>query len=166
MKQGVLAQNIVIAGDSAGGNLTITMLMKLRDSGHSLPAAAACLSPVTDLTPKEDLRKKFKDPLISSKVAKFYHQSYIGYNDAHNPLISPVFGNLRGLPPLLVHAGEDEFLRFDAKRITSLAKSAGVDVRLEIYPRMWHVWQINLSLPQAIQSLDEIAHFFNAHLDT
>ena len=164
MKQGVLAHNIVVAGDSAGGNLTITMLMKLRDSGHSLPAAAACLSPVTDLTPKEDLRKKFKDPLISPKVAKFYHQSYIGNNDADNPLISPVFGNLRGLPPLLVHAGEDEFLRYDALQLFDLAKTAGVDVRLEIYPHMWHVWQINLSLPQATQSLDDIAHFFKTHL--
>jgi len=75
-----------------------------------------------------------------------------------------VFGNLQGLPPLLIHAGEEEFLRHDAKHITDLAHSAGVDVRLEIYPRMWHVWQINLSLPQAIQSLDEIAQFINSHL--
>ncbi|NIQ10349.1 MAG: alpha/beta hydrolase [Gammaproteobacteria bacterium] len=164
LKQGILAQNIVVAGDSAGGNLTITTLMKLRDNGDLLPAAAACLSPVTDLTPREKLREGFKDPLIPPKAAKFYNQSYSGNNDAHNPLISPVFGNLRGLPPLLVHAGEDEFLRDDAMRIARLAKSAGVDVRLEIYPRMWHVWQLNLSLPQAIQSLDEIAHFFKTHL--
>jgi monoterpene epsilon-lactone hydrolase len=140
------------------------MLMKLRDNGNSLPTAAACLSPVTDLTPKDNLRKGFKDPLISPKVAKFYNQSYTRNNDARNPLISPVFGNLRSLPPLLVHAGEYEILRDDAIRITILAKSVGVDMRLEIYPRMWHVWQINLSLPQAIQSLDDIAHIFKAHL--
>jgi monoterpene epsilon-lactone hydrolase len=164
LNQGVVAQNIVVAGDSAGGNLTITMLMKLRDSGNSLPAAAACLSPVTDLTSKDNLRKGFKDPLLSPKAVKFYNQSYAGNNDAHDPLISPVFGNLRGLPPLLVHAGEDEILRDDAVRIASLAESAGVDVRLEIYPRMWHVWQLNLTLPQAIQSLHDIAHFLKAHL--
>jgi monoterpene epsilon-lactone hydrolase len=138
--------------------------MKLRDSGDSLPAAAACLSPVADLTPKDNLRQGFKDPLLSPKAVKFYNQSYVGNNDAHNPLISPVFGNLRGLPPLLVHTGEDEILREDAVRIAGLAKSVGVDVRLEIYPRMWHVWQLNLTLPQAIQSLDDIAHFLKAHL--
>jgi acetyl esterase/lipase len=164
LKQGILAQNIVVAGDSAGGNLTITMLMKLRDSGNSLPAGAACLSPVTDLTTKDNLRKGFKDPLLPSKSVKFYTQSYVGHNDAHNPLISPVFGNLRGLPPLLVHAGEDEILRDDAVHIASLAKSVDVDVRLEIYPRMWHVWQLYLSLPQAVQSLDDIAQFLRSHI--
>ena len=98
------------------------------------------------------------------KARDFYTQSYLGNNDPRNPLISPVYGDLHGLPPLLVHAGEDEILREDAIRITDLAKSAGVDVRLEIYPRMWHVWQINLALSQATQSLDEIAHFLQAHL--
>jgi acetyl esterase/lipase len=164
LKQGILAQNIVVAGDSAGGNLTVRMLMKLRDSGNSLPAAAACLSPVTDLTIKDNLRKGFNDPLLPPKAVKFYTQSYVGHNDAHDPLISPVFGNLRGLPPLLVHVGEDEILRDDAVRIASLAKSVDVDVRLEIYPRMWHVWQLYLTLPQAIQSLDDIAQFLKAHL--
>ncbi|MBI5962934.1 MAG: alpha/beta hydrolase fold domain-containing protein [Chloroflexi bacterium] len=95
---------------------------------------------------------------------KFYNQSYVGNYDSHDPLISPVFGNLRDLPPLLVHVGEDEILRDDAARIASLAKSMDVDVRLEIYPRMWHVWQFNLTLPQAIQSLDGIAQFLKAHL--
>lgn len=164
LRQGISAQNIVVAGDSAGGNLTITMMMRLREIGTVLPAAAACLSPVTDLTPKDDLRKKHKDALISPEVAKFYNRSYIGKADARNPLISPVFGDLRGLPPLLVHAGEEEVLRFDAIKLASLAESAGVDVRVEIYPRMWHVWQLYLSLPQAVQSLDEIAHFFKEHL--
>jgi acetyl esterase/lipase len=165
LKQGIVAQNIVVAGDSAGGNLTITALMKLRDRGNSLPAAAACLSPATDLTTRDSQRKGFKDPLLPPKAVKFYAQSYIGSNDAHNPLISPVFGNLRGLPPLLVHAGEDEILCDDAVRIVSLAKSVGVDARLEIYPRMWHVWQLNLTLPQATQSLEDIAHFFKEHLE-
>jgi acetyl esterase/lipase len=119
---------------------------------------------VTDLTPKDNLRQGFQDPLLSPKIVDFYNQSYVGNNDAHNPLISPVFGNLRGLPPLLVHAGEDEILRDDAVRIAALAKSMGVDVRLEIYPRMWHVWQLHLTLPQAIQSLDDIARFLKAHL--
>jgi len=101
---------------------------------------------------------------LPPKATRFYSKSYVVHNDAQDPLISPVFGNLRGLPPLLVHAGEDEILREDAVRIASLAKSEDVDVRLEIYPRMWHVWQINLTLPQAIQSLDDITQFLKAHL--
>jgi acetyl esterase/lipase len=164
LAQGILPQNIVVAGDSAGGNLTLTMLMKLRDSGDALPAATTCLSPVTDLTPKDNPREEFKDPLLPLKAMKFYSQSYVGDKDAHDPLISPVFGNLQGLPPLLVHVGEDEILRDDAVRIASLAQSVGVDVRLEIYPRMWHVWQLHLALPQSIQSLEDIAHFFKAHM--
>jgi len=164
LKQDILAQNIVVAGDSAGGNLTITMLMRLRDSGNPLAAAGACLSPVTDLTTKDNLSKGIKDPLLPPKAMEFYTQSYVGQNDAHDPLISPVYGNLRGLPPLLVHVGEDEILRDDAVRIANLAKSVDVDVRLEIYSRMWHVWQLFLALPQAVQSLGDIAQFLKSHL--
>lgn len=72
---------------------------------------------------------------------------------------------MSGLPPSLIHAGEDEIFRTDAERLASLAKAAGVDVRLEIYPRMWHVWQINLALTQAVQLLDDISQFLRAHLD-
>jgi acetyl esterase/lipase len=79
-------------------------------------------------------------------------------------LISPVFGDWHSLPPLLVHVGEDEILREDAVRVEGLAKAAGVDVRLEVYPRMWHVWQLYLTLPQAVQSLDDIAQFLKSHL--
>jgi acetyl esterase/lipase len=139
--------------------------MKLRDGGLPLPAAAACLSPVTDLADKDDPDPGFQDPLLPPKVVKFYSESYVGDNDARTPLISPAYGDLGGLPPLLVHAGEEEILRADAVRIADLAKAAGVDVRLEIYPRMWHVWQLYLTLPQAVQSLDDIAQFLGSHLE-
>jgi epsilon-lactone hydrolase len=76
-----------------------------------------------------------------------------------------VFGDLGGLPPLLVHVGEDEILHEDAVRIVNRAKDAGVDVRLEVYPHMWHVWQLFLALPQAIQSLDDISQFLSSHLE-
>jgi acetyl esterase/lipase len=164
LKQGIPARNIAVAGDSAGGNLTLTCLMKLRDEGYPLPAAAACLSPVTDLAKKPDPPQGISDPLLPPRAVKFYNQAYVAHNDALDPLISPVYGNLRALPPLLVHAGEDEILREDAARIASLATSAGVEVRLEIYPRMWHVWQLFLSLPQAVQSLDDIAGFLGVRL--
>jgi acetyl esterase/lipase len=164
LAQGIAAQDIVVAGDSAGGNLTLTLLMKLRDSGDPLPAAAACLSPVANLTERSSPAKEFQDPLLHPKAGKLYRTSYVAQHDARDPLISPVFGDWQGLPPLLVHAGEDEILRDDAVRVEALARAAGVDVRLEIYPRMWHVWQLYLSLPQAVHSLDDIARFLKSHL--
>ncbi len=166
LKQGFSAQHIVVAGDSAGGNLTITTVMKLRDSGDPLPAAAACLSPVADLTITDDRSKKFDDPLLHPKATRIYIESYVADSDAKDPMISPAFGDWHGLPPLLVHAGEDEILRDDAIRIEERARAAGVGVRLEIYPRMWHVWQLYLTLPQAVQSLDDIAQFLQSHLKT
>jgi epsilon-lactone hydrolase len=164
LKQGISAHNLVVAGDSAGGNFAVTTLMKLRDSGDPLPVAAACLSPVADMTDRSDVFGTVYDPVLHPRAARIYNQAYVAGKDARNPLISPVFGDWHGLPPLLVHAGDDEILRDDAVRIAELAKAAGVDVRLEIYPRMWHVWQIYRALPQTIQSLDDIAQFLKAHL--
>lgn len=94
---------------------------------------------------------------------QLYTRSYVGNHDARDPRISPVFGDLRGLPPLLIHVGEDEILRADALQMTELAQAAGVDVRLAITPRMWHVWQLFLELPQARQSLEDIAQFLESH---
>lgn len=164
LKQGISAQDIVVAGDSAGGNLTITSLMKLRDDGAPLPAAAACLSPVVDLSDGRRVEKHQRDPLLHPKAMKFFNKAYKVKHDSHDPLISPIFGSLQDFPPLLIHAGEDEILREDAVRLTEMAKSTNIDVRLEIYPRMWHVWQLNLDLPQTTQSLDDIAQFLTSHL--
>ena len=141
LNQGIAPQNTVLAGDSAGGNLAITTLMKLRAGGQPLPAAAACLSPVADLTERRSPAGGFKDPLLTLRAVRFYNASYVAHSDARAPLISPVYGDWHGLPPLLVHAGEEELLLDDAVRIAEAARAAGVAVRLETYPRMWHVWQ-------------------------
>ena len=163
--QGYSPQNIVIAGDSAGGNLTLTTVMKLRENGDPLPAATACLSPVADLTGMVNNFDKEYDPILHPKATKFFNKAYLAGSDPANPLISPAFGNWENFPPLLIHAGEDEVLRHDAIQTEKLAKDAGVDVTLEIYPRMWHVWQLNMELPQAKQSLDDIAAFLKSHLN-
>ena len=163
LKQDLAPRNTVLAGDSAGGNLTITTMMKLRDGGEPLPAAAACLSPVADLSGRSR-PDRIQDPLLPLRAVRFYNTSYVAGSDALSPLISPVYGDWHGLPPLLVHAGEEEMLLDDATRIAAAARAAGVDVRLETYPRMWHVWQLFLSLPEAVASLDDIARFLKAHL--
>lgn len=164
LNAGFPAQGLAIAGDSAGGQLTLTTLMKLRDAGDPLPAAAACLSPVADLSSTGALSGPGYDPLLHPRANKMFRKSFVAGNDPQNPLISPVFGDWRGLPPLLIHAGEDELLRDDARRCAELAQAAGVDVRLEIYPRMWHVWQLNLAVPDAGRSLDDIAQFLAGRL--
>ncbi len=164
LKQGFRAANVVVAGDSAGGNLAITALMRLRAGGDPLPAAAACLSPAADLSDKAPTGPVYDDPLLPARAIAMYRRSYVAGNDARNPLISPVFGDWHGLPPLLVHVGEDEILRDDALKVAALGKAAGVDVRLEVYPRMWHVWQLNPELPEAERSLADIAQFLRSHL--
>ena len=125
-----------------------------------MPCAAACLSPSGDLTVRDNTAQ---DILLHPKARKFYRESYVGKSDPHNPLVSPLYGDWHGLPPLLIHAGEDEVLKDDAIRINAITAAAGVDVSLEIYPRMWHVWQINLKLEQAIDSLNKIAVFLKLH---
>ena len=164
-KQATPAPRIAIAGDSAGGNLAITTMMKLRDSGEQLPVAGALLSPVADLSLEDNTADPYNDPLLPAKAMKMYKRSYVAEHDPRDPLISPVFGDWHGLPPLLIHAGEDEILRSDAEQVENLARAAGVDVRLEVYPRMWHVWQIMMAMPQSIQSLDDIAGFLKTCLE-
>lgn len=164
LKQGISANSIVVAGDSAGGNLALSMLMQLRDAKDPLPVAAACLSPVADLTDRAHLFKELRDPLLHPRSVKLFNKSYVGEHDPRDPLVSPVFGDWRGLPPLLVHAGEDEILSDDAVRIGEVATVAGVDVQVVVYPRMWHVWQLYAELPQTAQSLDHIATFLRTQL--
>lgn len=97
----------VVGRDSAGGNLVLTLLMKLRDGKLPLPTAAACLSPVTDLTEDKQLDPTIHDPVLSMEIMHFYNNIYLTGNDPHDPLISPAHGDLHGFPPLLIHVGEE-----------------------------------------------------------
>ncbi len=160
VQQGTAPRQIVIAGDSAGGNLTLTTLLALRDAGDPLPAAGVCISPMTDLEGTGETFNRTTDPLLSAKFALDMARHYAGGQDARQPLISPVWGDLRGLPPLLVHVGADEILLSDAQRLEAAAHAAGVDARLRVWPAMWHVWHIFAPfLPEARQAVAEIGEF-------
>jgi acetyl esterase/lipase len=94
-------------------------------------------------------------------------RAYAGDQDLHLPLISPHYGNLHGLPPLLVHVGEDEILLSDATRLADNCRTAGVEVSLVIWPKMWHVWHVFVSyLPEAQQAVNEIGAFIRKHVES
>jgi acetyl esterase/lipase len=165
LKNGTLPRQIVIAGDSAGGNLTLATLLSLRDAGDPLPAAAVCLSPATDLQGTGESFRSKKDPTQTPEFVLTMIRHYAGGQNLHSPLISPLYGDLRGLPPLLIHAGSDEMLLSDATRLADQARAAGVDVRLVVWPAMWHVWHLlGPSLPEARQAVAAVGAFIREHL--
>ena len=160
LRNGISPKNIVIAGDSAGGNLVLTTLFALRDAGEPMPAAGVCISAVTDLACTGETFQTKKDPGLSTSFVRTMIQHYIGSQDPLQPLISPLYGNLTGLPPLLLQVGEDEILLSDSIRLAERAREAGVDVQLAIWPKMWHVWHTFVPmLPEATKAVNEIGAF-------
>lgn len=160
-----LPRNLVIAGDSAGGNLTLATLLSLRDAGDPLPTAAVCLSPATDLEGTGESFWTKRDPVQTPGFVLAMVRHYANGLDLRTPLVSPHYADLRGLPPLLIHAGGDEMLLSDATRLADKARAAGVEVNLEVWPRMWHVWHLLApSLPEARQAIDAICAFVRGRL--
>jgi acetyl esterase/lipase len=159
LKSGTAPGDIVIAGDSAGGNLTLATLLSLRDAAEPLPAAAVCVSPMTDLLGTGASFRTNKDPVVTAEFALMMARHYAGAQDPRSPLISPFYAELYGLPPLLIHVGGDEILLSDAEGFADKARAAGVDVRLVVWPRMWHVWHLLPSLPEARQAIEAIGGF-------
>src|SRR5574341_230203 len=165
LKNGTSPKNIVIAGDSAGANLTLTTLMSLRDAGDPLPAAAVCISPMTDLLGTGESFRIKQDPALTLTFALTMARHYAGSQDLHSPLLSPHYGDLRGLPPLLIQVGDDEILLSDATRLADNARAAGVDVNLVVWPGMWHVWHLFVpSLPEAQQAIKAISDFIRERI--
>lgn len=161
LAQGLAPSNIIIAGDSAGGGLCLATLLALRDQGVPLPAAAVALSPWTDLAlTGESYRTKLKasiDPPGMSVVCSKY---YVGENDPCLPWISPLYGDLRGLPPIFICVGTNETMLDDSTHFAEKAKAAGVDVTLKTWEGMVHCFPLMAPLfPEAIQALDEICAF-------
>jgi len=162
LAQGYKPQKIVIAGDSAGGGLTLAALLALRDSGQPLPAGAVPISPWTDLEGTgESVRSRAeKDPMVQQANLAESAKQYYGAHDPKDPLVSPLHANFRGLPPMLIHVGDAEILLDDATRVAERAKLAGVDVELEVWDDMIHVWHVFAKLlPEGQQAIDKIGKF-------
>jgi len=166
LSTGVDPARIVIAGDSAGGGLTVATLISLRDAGDPLPAAAVCLSPWVDLEMTGDsmTTKAEVDPMITQKDAIEGAQAYLNGADPRTPLASPIHADLSGLPPLLIQVGTAEVLLDDSTRLAERARSAGVDVTLEPWDDMIHVFQFFAAmLPEGQQAIDRIGQFVRQH---
>lgn len=154
---------IVVAGDSAGGGLALALMIALRDDGARLPRAAALFSPWTDLavTGASARENEGADALFTRKMLKIAARNYLAGASAREA--SPLFADLRGLPPLLLHVGANELLRDDSTRLFERAKAAGVSTELEIWPGVPHGWQLGAgAIPEADASLDAAAAFLLA----
>jgi monooxygenase len=152
---------LVIAGDSAGGNLCLALMLALKDAGEALPDAAALFSPSTDLVGDAaslELNTPH-DAMFHGPELEHLANAYMQGGDRAEPLASPLRGDLTGLPPLVIHVGTDEVLRDDSLRLAAKARAAGVRVELRLYPVVPHVWQLLPWLPEARDSLDRAATF-------
>ena len=157
----------MIAGDSAGGALTAATLIALRDQGIGLPAAGVLISPWLDLTQSGATMESHAaaDPMVSNELLGKCSAAYLDGQDPRSPLASPLFGDLSGLPPLLIHVGTAEVLLDDARRFDAAARKAGVDSTLEEWDEMIHVWHTFAAmLPEGQQAIDRVGAFIKESL--
>lgn len=164
VEQGHALRPLALAGDSAGGSLTLVTLMRAREAGLPMPRCAALLSPSTDLTmsgPSARYNAK-ADPMFSPAAVDLLQDLYCPGADRANPTISPLFGRWQGLPPLLFHAGSTEMLLDDSVRAHDRARQAGVDAGIEVFVGMPHVFQVFELIPESRPALTAIAEFIVA----
>jgi acetyl esterase/lipase len=165
LSAGYAPQNIVVAGESAGGGLTLSLLLALRAAAVPLPASAALFSPWTDLAATGDSIRTNADrcAMFSGTDIAPTAGYYLGDTDPRDPLASPLYADLSGLPPMLIHVGEDEVLRDDSTRLAECARAAGVAVELKVWPVVPHAWQLAPHMiPEGRQSLREAAEFLRS----
>lgn len=157
LEQGHEAGDIAVAGDSAGGGLTLALAMRLRDLDLPLPASLTVLSPWTDLS-NSRLTEPDCEPVLTKAWIDNAARLYAGDNPLDDPFLSPVNGNLEGLPPLLIQAGSQEILLNDAQRLAEGAREQGVKTTFEIYNDLWHVFQVHAGqLDRATDAIRTVA---------
>ena len=162
LEQGQTPGRIVVAGDSAGGGLTVATLLALRDAGATLPAAGVCISPWVDLacSGQSYQTKAASDPIVTRDGVGRMASWYLAGADPRTPLAAPLYADLHGLPPLLIHVGSDEVLLDDARQLAARARAAGVEATLDVWPEMIHVWHWFLGmLDEAQRAVDGIGEF-------
>ncbi len=162
LAEGYQPDDLTIMGDSAGGGLALAALLALRDAKERLPGTAVCISPWTDLAGTGDSMtgKRQVDVLLTPELLARYAAWYGNGRDLTHPLISPHYASLAGLPRLLIQVGENEILLDDATRLAARARADGVDVTLEVWPGMVHVWHALAALiPESRQAIGRIGEF-------
>ncbi len=165
LDRAIAPARIVIAGDSAGGGLTVATLLALREAGVALPAGGVCISPWVDLTcgGASYRSRADADPIVKRESVGQMATAYLAGKDAKTPLASPLFADLRGLPPLLIHVGDDEVLLDDAVELADRARKAGVEATLDVWSRMVHVWHWFFPmLDEGPAAIDRIGEFVTA----
>lgn len=165
LDEGFDPAKICIAGDSAGGGLTVAALVSIRDQKLPLPAAGICISPWADLTCSSGSMTSMADadPLLRPAALKWMGDLYLNGQDPKLPLASPIFADLKGLPPLLIQVGTEEALYDDAITLSRVAQAAGVDATLEVWEGMMHVWHLMAKLiPEGKQAMQIIGAFVAA----
>lgn len=162
VRRGTAPQKLVTIGDSAGGGLCAALLLALRDSGCQMPVAAVLISPWTDLTfSGETYRTRASaDPIDRLPALRRMAELYLGGSDPANPLASPIFGDLDGLPKVLIQVGDHEVLLDDSLQFFARAKERGVQAQIEVWPEMWHCWHMSApALPEANRAIRRIGAF-------
>jgi monoterpene epsilon-lactone hydrolase len=167
LQEGYKPENITIGGDSAGGGLTVSTLMKLRDDKVPLPRAAILLSPWTDLEGTGESHKKGdQQNFINNESLRLYGKLYAGDTDIRHPLVSPIYGDFQGLPPMLIHVGAEELIYDDSARLYTKALAAGVDVTLEPWADMVHVWHVyDFLIPEGERAIKSLGKYLREQLD-
>jgi epsilon-lactone hydrolase len=166
--EGVEAGRIAIGGDSAGGGLTVALINRLRDAGEELPGCAWLVSPWTDLTMSGETlaTKDAVDPIIHKGYLDELADAYLPAGiDRKDPRVSPLYANLKGIPPTLIQVGSAETVLADATRFAAAAGAADVPVKLEIWPHMIHAWHLwNAHLEPGRQALAQVGAFVRERL--
>jgi len=165
--KGYLPEHIAIGGDSAGGGLTLATALSLRDNNGKIPAALFLLSPWTDLTfSGESIHTRAnRDPLLQLNDDGWLIEAFANGHPLTHPYISPLFADLHGLPPTLIQVGTEEILYDDSARLEQKARLAGVDISLETWPGMWHVFQAFAPyVPESQQAIDKIGEFIRSRV--
>ncbi|MEQ8266061.1 MAG: alpha/beta hydrolase [Parvibaculum sp.] len=167
LDRGISSKSILVGGDSAGGNLTLTLALRLKAEGLPLPAALVCLSPATDMTGSGESRHSNAeaDAMFVPEMMDTLMPVYCPGVEERDPFISPLFGDVAGFPPTLFQVGEREMLRDDSTRMAAAIKAAGGEATLEVWPKVWHVWQLNADmLPEAREAITHIVRFARQHV--
>ncbi len=164
----IVPQKIAIAGDSAGGGLALATLVALRDKADTMPACAVVISPWADLSQggESHRARKARDPIVGKEGLDEMAAAYLGTANPKEPLASPLYADLQGLPPLLIQVGSEEALHSDAVEVWKKAEAAGVDVSFESWGKMVHVWHVfHVVLGEGRDATHRIGSFLKNHLE-